>query len=376
MTEKRTVSLNDWPAPHDPSSNFFNCPRWTDVNAWQDRGTRGRLFSESAAWTDWRGAMWQYGQLASIAPSNTAFWFLRNPYYELKSDDVHVYGAGTDKDLDTKDRIVLVHCWAENTAAELPKGASYDPDTFALTPTWHLWYTGDGATDTNPPVGHYWTPWPNTYMFALDDGTCMCFRNETAGELDLCMTMWVFEKTTATEGYREKRVWNQNRYRTPRATHFNTLQDRYVQLDELNQSTLLPTNVIEGGSLHFGQFTYATGANPLTAIDTVRDWRSRMMLSHWVRFGNAAELPGGAAYAPDTFATAARKLWYTQAGADPAIPFGGPPADFCWTPEANLYLFAARLAVPPLAVGDLGVRNNTGGLTYGMILNLATPDCS
>lgn len=159
-SENRTVTIVAWGATQDASATppEINCPRYSDLNAWQDGGVRcmscdGTMTPAAAGFEDVEGALRVYCQ-TTLLPTGAA-------------DNLVVTNPNNyNTQLDMRNR--LVHCtvWTENTAAELPGGGLYDPDTFVNAPLEHLWFTQDGASDGTPPTGDFWTPFGNIYIYA------------------------------------------------------------------------------------------------------------------------------------------------------------------------------------------------------------------
>lgn len=362
--DNRTRSFGDWPTTQqDPAANTYNCPLYTDINDWQDTGTRGYNLDQCSQFSGWRGCLWQYGQRHTISNASSESMALINPWRQT---------AHPDRTLETTGRIVLVKMWTENNVDEMPNdaGGNYDPDTFSNAPVWNLMYTGDGATDTNPPVGDFWTPWVGIYFHASTDGSVFYIRNQSGAEIDIAMSMWVFQHTT--HGYSEKRIWTQNPHQVILASNLNDLQDYAVQQLELDQTTLVPINTYRGAAVYYGQFTYPTGAS--TLLDASRDWRERILLSYWQEVGAAAQLPGGVGYDPDIGPIKNWNLWSTEGGADPANPGAG--GEIAWQPAGaiNQWLAAARINGAGINQGELFMRNTTGGPTWGMLFTLQSEE--
>lgn len=355
-TDNRTVTVVDWPGSETPGTTppQLNAPRYTDVNAWQDRGTLGvSNFNQCGTFSGWEGAVWQYGQRSTISTGSAKALVFVNPW-----DYASV--------IDLRGRVMVTRCWTENNADELPDEVNYNPDTFLNAPVWNLWYTSGGSADGAPPPGIFWTPWANIYLYSNDDGQSLKIYNNTGATIHFCMSTWIFEKSVGGDPG-EKRIWTQNPYECVWADRINHLQDYSVQQGELDQTTLAPVNVFEGAALYYGQFTY--GAAAATLVDDSRDWRERILLSYWKRMANLNQLPEGAAYDPDVAAASAWNLWSTEAGSDPVNPMIGLP-EIAWNPAAgNLYLSAARIAGGGINPGELSVYNN-GAITYGMLFTM------
>jgi len=354
--DNRTLTLSDWPARHDPTgTNVWTCPRYTDYNTWQDRGIRGYNFDQCSQFSGWRGCLWQYGQLSVVGTGSQKFMRLYNPWTQDQASGRY---------LDTRNRMILVKMWYENTAGELPGGGTYDPNTFVGNPVWRIMYTGAGAPTGLPPAsGDYWTPWANVYFYASDDGQKFYIGNNTGAEVNIAMSLWLFENTN--DGYADKRIMTQNLYQSPPASFFNARQDYAVNQLHASGSTLVPVNTFEGGAVYYGQWTYNNAA--ATRVDASRNWRERILESYWQEVGNVNQLPTGANYDPDNAGTAAWNLWSTEGGTAPAAPWG---TVFRWDPRANVHVYAANAAGGGLAAGDFAVYNNTGGAIYGMLWTL------
>jgi len=141
--------------------------RFTDWNAWQDSTCRAMSLD---------GAMTPAAQGFEDIEGCLKF-FCQTP----------VHAAGTYQDLPLIgnphgpafelfypfDRIIEITIWGDSDPANLFKGATYDPDNVEpLTRRTHLWFTGGGATNTNPPIGDFWKPWfgIDIYLYANTAG--------------------------------------------------------------------------------------------------------------------------------------------------------------------------------------------------------------
>ena len=70
-----------------------------------------------------------------------------------------------DDTRDWRNRVLVVDYVQQANAADLPKGANYDPDVAMATDN-PLMYTQTGATAANPPVGFFRTLNAGRYLFA------------------------------------------------------------------------------------------------------------------------------------------------------------------------------------------------------------------
>jgi hypothetical protein len=100
------------------------------------------------------------------------------------------------------------------------------------------------------------------------------------------------------------------------STNLNDIQDNCGFAWEMPDSTLNPTNALEGNTLYYGQFPNLTpGGGPpagLNVLDNSRDWRNRIVLMHVQHVTNANDLPKGGSYDPNDVASVNDwNLWYT-----------------------------------------------------------------
>ena len=177
--ENRTVTIVPWGATQDASATppEINCPRYSDVNDWQDLGCRamsldGTMTPVNVGFEDIEGCQKFYFQSVEIADgAGTEIGHVYNPHNYDTAFDLH-------------GRIIECTCWTiAGGAINLPKGANYDPDNSLNAPTSHLWYTGTGAADGAPPTGDYWTPWANIYIYCGDSNSptsLRCYNNTGA----------------------------------------------------------------------------------------------------------------------------------------------------------------------------------------------------
>jgi len=195
--ENRTVTLVDWPGTTTPGATppVLDDPRAADVNQWQDEGIRGMLLDQTLTMSGWEGSLYVYAQRADITDGTSFGLTLVNPH-----------AIGLPVELDLRNRILYSEIWIETTAAELPKGANYDADTFhaATTPQWNVWWTDDGAAPNappNPPTGIYWEPFTAFYVYAAQNATSKLWSdldlcNHFGVDLSVVITNWIFERDT------------------------------------------------------------------------------------------------------------------------------------------------------------------------------------
>ncbi len=368
-SENRTVTIANWPAPHEPWNGLYNCPRYSDFNSWQDNGIRGLNFSGCAKFSGWKGSAWQFAQRGPVPTSGSTVFSLFNDQLTTR--------AYADRWLDTRYRIVLMKAWTVSSAAALIQGGSHDPNTHQNSPEYQLFWTGAGASIGNPPTGVYWTPsgWSNIYIFAESGGNGFVVANYSGSSIYICMTGWVFESDDGTGNGEpeERRIYTQNLYQSPKADQMNRIQDRRIFAGEADGSTFYSSLTDIGASAYYGQWTYdGTSTPPLTVLDSGRDWRKRMNLTFIQRVTSAAELPGGASYDPDTSLSKTWDIWYTDIGTDPSVSAPTAPTDVALT-DGNVYYAAARANLSPVSTGDFFARVSGGSDRFGMLLNIQYP---
>lgn len=191
--ENRIVTIIPWPGPEDKTATPAElvCPRYSDLNYWQDYGARclaldGTMEPVNQGFELIEGCLKFYFQTGEIVNGAAAeIGNITNPHHY-------------NDEMDLAGRVIRCRCWTENTAAELPGGGSYDPDTFQNAPVSHVWYTGDGAADGNPPAGDYWTPWANIYIYCgdLNDPTSLRCYNGSGASIFLVMAASITQVIT------------------------------------------------------------------------------------------------------------------------------------------------------------------------------------
>jgi hypothetical protein len=184
--ENRTINLIPWteteiPMATPPTRVF---PRYTDLNDWQDMGTRAMLLDQTATFSGWKGALYVYGQYSL----GTGIQL------ELSVENPHETGIPTPYIM--TNRILLSHTWTEDNADELPGGANYDPNTFVNAPVKKLWHTGTGGSVGSPPGGFYWQPWGGVnffyYVKSTDTDTFIVY-NVTGATVHFVFSTWIWE---------------------------------------------------------------------------------------------------------------------------------------------------------------------------------------
>jgi hypothetical protein len=186
--ENRTINLVPWTGVEipmaTPPTRIF--PRYTDLNDWQDKGTRAMLLDQTAAFSGWKGALYVYGQYSVN----------NGQHYEIEVLNPH--NTGVPEAYVMKERILLTFAWVEDNANELPKGTNYDPNTFPVAtpnPVQKLWHTGDGATAGTPPTGTYWDVFGGViYLYTKNtDSRKFVIGNESGATIHMALSTWIWE---------------------------------------------------------------------------------------------------------------------------------------------------------------------------------------
>jgi hypothetical protein len=146
------------------------------------------------------------------------------------------------------------------------------------------------------------------------------------------------------------------------STNLNDIQDNFCFAWEMPDSTLNPTNALEGNTLYYGQFpNLVPGAPGLHVLDNSRDWCNRVVLMHVQHLTAANDVPKGGSYDPNDVASVNDwNLWYTQTGATAA----DPPVGIYWLTNDgtdNRRIFAANTTAGGVTTGDLAVWVDPGG---------------
>ena len=191
--ENRTVTIIPWPEPEDKTATppELDCPRYSDLNYWQDYGTRmmsldGVQTPPGVGFEDIEGSLSIYTQVEVADASSIEIGTFVSPRKYATALDLH-------------NRAINCTCWTIGGGViNLPKGANYDPANFLNAPLSHLWFTGTGAADGIPPVGFVWTPWANIYLYAGDVNNTTSLRctNNTGGTIYLVISASITQVIT------------------------------------------------------------------------------------------------------------------------------------------------------------------------------------